>query len=125
MTRSRTWEEKLRAPRAACLTLGLAALALPASGGCSSDAPEVPGRTCGLQIWHKPASIEAHVEIVGDWNDWKRPGVIPEVRADGWIASAVDAPPGEHAYAIIEDGVWLTDTQVPLTALHDGKEVRN
>ena len=124
MTRRLTWGEKRRAPRAACLALGLAALTLPAAGGCASDVPvEAPGRVCGLRIWHKPASLDAHVEIVGDWNDWQRPGVIAQARPDGWIASAIDAAPGEHAYAIIEDGVWLTDTQVPLTAFHDGKEV--
>ncbi len=116
--------EKGRASHVAWLALALAAVALPAWGGCKADpSPEAPGRACGLQIWHKPASSDAHVEIVGDWNDWKRPGLIAEVRPDGWIASAIDAAPGEHAYAIIEDGVWLTDTQVPLTAFHEGKEV--
>ena len=124
MTERQYRGEKRRTPRAAWFALGLAALALPASGGCTSDpVAEAPGRVCGLQIWHKPASVDAHVEIVGDWNDWKRPGLIAEVRPDGWIASAIDAAPGEHAYAIIEDGVWLTDTQVPLTAFHEGKEV--
>ncbi len=61
--------------------------------------------------------------MVGDWDGWKRPGIITEVRADGWVATEIDAPPGEHAYAIIEDGVWLTDQQVPLTAFHEGREV--
>ena len=110
------------------LALAVVAAALPLLGGgalgCKTDAPtEAPSRACGLRIWHKAASVDAHVEIVGDWNDWKRPGVIPEVRPDGWVSSAIDAAPGEHAYAIIEDGVWLTDNQVPLTAFHDGKEV--
>lgn len=63
------------------------------------------------------------MEIVGDWDGWKRPGVIPESRDDGWIAVAVDAAPGEHAYAIIEDGVWIPDSRVGRTAFHEGHEV--
>ena len=108
------------------LALALLAAGVPALGvaACKSDLePAVPARTCGLQIWHKPSSASAHLEIVGDWNDWKRPGIFPETRADGWSRTSVDTPSGEHAYAIIEDGVWLTDTQVPMTAFHEGREV--
>jgi glycosidase len=109
------------------LALSVATAALPAftSAACSStDAPTAaPGQVCGLQIWHKPSTRDAHVEIVGDWNDWKRPGLVPDLRDDGWVVAAVDAPAGEHAYAIVEDGVWLADKQVPMTAFHDGHEV--
>src|SRR5688572_4237553 len=80
-------------------------------------------RTCGLRVWHKPASVEAHVEIVGDWDGWKRPGTKPVPQADGWRVAALDVPPGEHAYAIVEDGTWLTDRNEPMTDLHDGREV--
>jgi glycosidase len=128
VTERPTRGETPRADRArgSVLALALLAGALPAFGasGCSADpAPEAPPRACGLQIWHKPASREAHLEIVGDWDDWKRPGILPEVRPDGWISIGIDTPAGEHAYAIIEDGVWLTDSQVPLTAFHEGREV--
>ena len=107
------------------LALAAGAVVLPAvSAGCSSSAePAAPAQACGLQVWHKPTTRDAHVEIVGDWNDWKRPGTIPDVRDDGWVAAMIDAPVGEHAYAIVEDGVWLTDKQVPMTAFRDGKEV--
>lgn len=112
---------------ALALVLGTSAAALPAlaAAGCSSDPPAAPpsGRTCGLEVWHKPATREAHVEIVGDWNGWQRPGTIPTLRDDGWTVAAIDAPVGEHAYAIVEDGVWLADNQVPMTAFHDGQEV--
>ena len=115
---------------ALALLLGAAAFAaaaLPALGasGCSSDPPAaaLSSRICGLQIWHKPATREAHVEIVGDWDGWQRPGVSPALRDDGWTVAAIDAPVGEHAYAIVEDGVWLADNQVPMTAFHDGREV--
>lgn len=111
---------------AALLAVALAGVPAFASG-CSADprdAPDdPPGRACGLQVWHKPATRDAHVEIVGDWNDWQRPGILPEIRDDGWARVSVDVPPGEHVYAIIEDGVWLADKQVPMTAFHDGKEV--
>ncbi|MBX3206484.1 MAG: hypothetical protein KF764_15525 [Labilithrix sp.] len=107
------------------LALALAA-SLGAGGACSSqgDAAEsAPTRACGLTIWHKPASAAAHVEVVGDWDGWKRPGLAPRARDDGWRVLDVDAPPGEHAYAIVEDGVWLTDKNEPMTGAHDGKEV--
>jgi len=97
------------------------------AGACgTSEATEdaaVSVRACGLTIWHKPASGEAHVEVVGDWDGWKRPGKIPEARSDGWRVAALDVPPGEHAYAIVEDGVWLTDKNQPMTGTHQGKEV--
>jgi glycosidase len=48
---------------------------------------------------------------------------MPALRDDGWMAASIDTTPGEHAYAIVEDGVWLTDKQVPMTAFHDGQEV--
>ncbi len=95
-----------------------------AETACTPDeAPEASTRVCGLPIWHKPATRDAHIEIVGDWNDWKRPGLLPERREDGWIEVLVDVPAGDHAYAIIEDGVWLSDARVPRTAFHEGHEV--
>jgi glycosidase len=75
-------------------------------------------------IWHKAASDVASVEIVGDFNAWKRPGRMLEAeRPDGWRATSIDFGAGEHAYAIVEDGVWLSDPNVPTTAYHDGHEV--
>ncbi len=75
-------------------------------------------------MWHKAASIAATVEIVGDFNGWARPGrVIPADRADGWRVTTLDLPAGEHTYAIVEDGVWLTDPNVATTAFHEEHEV--
>lgn len=74
-------------------------------------------------MWRKPASAEAHVEIVGDFDGWRRPGVTPSIGPDGWRVAELDVPPGEHAYAIVEDGVWLTDDNEPMTGEHDGREV--
>jgi glycosidase len=74
-------------------------------------------------VWHRPSSPAAHVEIVGAWNGWRRPGTLPVAREDGWRVAAIDVPPGEHAYAIVEDGVWLADKNEPMTGVHDGREV--
>jgi glycosidase len=64
------------------------------------------------------------VEVVADWDGWKRPGtILPSGRDDGWRVAAFEPPPGEHAYAIVDDGQWLTDANVPSTAFHDGREV--
>jgi glycosidase len=93
---------------------------------CSSEAPTaktVPVRSCGLRVWHKPVSARARVEVVGDWDGWKRPGTIPDAREDGWRVAGIDAPVGEHAYAVIEDGVWLTDKNEPMTGTYEGHEV--
>lgn len=95
-------------------------------GACDSSTPPPPWpvRDCSLVVWHKPSSDSAHVEIVGSWDGWKRPGtVLPAKRADGWRVTGFDLPPGEVSYAIVEDGTWLLDVNRPTTALHDGKEV--
>jgi glycosidase len=102
------------------------ALAFAASGACASppeDAPSPSTRTCGLRVWHKPRSASAHVEVVGDWNGWARPGVAPSERPDGWRVADLPVSPGEHAYAIVEDGAWLTDSAEPMTGDRDGREV--
>lgn len=110
-----------RATLAALLSvLALVPIACSSQGDTAVD---VPTRPCGLRIWHKPASTEAHVQVIGDWDGWKRPGIIPETREDGWRVAAIDVTPGEHAYAIVEDGVWLTDRNEPMTGIHDGREV--
>lgn len=110
------------------LALALVASASIGVGGAACSTKEAPGagaptRACGLTIWHKPASAAAHVEVVGDWDGWKRPGLEPHRRDDGWRVAEVDAPPGEHAYAIVEDGVWLTDKNEPMTGSYAGREV--
>jgi glycosidase len=108
--------------RVACVASLLAGAAVACSAKHGDD-PQVPVQTCGLRVWYKPSSAAARVEIVGDWDGWKRPGIVPDVAADGWRAAIVPASPGEHAYAIVEDGVWLTDPAQPMTDTHDGQEV--
>lgn len=111
----------LRLLRPAALAFGVVAFANAC--GTEPEPPRAPTRACGLVVWHKPANAQAHVEILGDWNGWQRPGVVPDRRDDGWRVAALDPPPGEHAYAIVEDGVWLADRNTPITEMHDGHEV--
>ncbi|MEO6576135.1 MAG: alpha-amylase family glycosyl hydrolase, partial [Polyangiaceae bacterium] len=64
------------------------------------------------------------VEIVTSWESWKRPGrILASERDDGWRATSYDLPPGENAYGIVEDGVWISDPNVPTSAFHEGHEV--
>ena len=92
------------------------------SSSAPADGP--PRRDCAVTIWHHAASAAARVEIVSDWDGWARPGrVLDATRADGWRVASFAPTPGEHAYAIVEDGAWLTDRNVPTTAFHDGVEV--
>jgi glycosidase len=97
-----------------------------AAAACSSSAsdPPWPVRQCSVVVWHKPASQASHVEVVTSWEGWARPGhLLPADRGDGWRAMALEPPPGEQKYAVVEDGVWLPDAHVPTTAFHDGHEV--
>ncbi len=98
------------------LALGVACRSAPAPSA-------VPTRACGVTIWHRASSPAATVEIVGDFNGWTRPGRILPARDDGWRVTTLDVGAGEHTYAILEDGVWLTDASVATTAFHDAHEV--
>ena len=87
------------------------------------DAADVPAGMCPLVVWYKPSTASAHVEIVGDFNGWKRPGVAPSPAEDGYVATRLVLTPGEHTYAIVEDGVMLADRNVGTTATVAGQEV--
>jgi glycosidase len=106
----------------------LAALAAASIAGtaCSSRRDEggPPRRICEHVVWYRPQSARAQVEIVGSWNDWRRPGTLLEAsRDDGWRVIGLDLPAGEHRYAIVDDGRWLVDPYVPTTDLYRGQEV--
>ena len=109
--------------RAAAIVSALVLAAVACGSSEPERDPNVPARACGITIWHRPASLDARVEIVGDWNGWKRPGLTPERRDDGWRVAGVDVAAGEHAYAIVEDGVWLANKNEPMTGVHEGREV--
>ena len=83
-----------------------------------------PQRSCAVTVWYKAASAAAHVEVLGSWNAWSRPGrVLEPGRGDGWRVASFDLPPGPASYAIVDDGVWIADPNVPTSAFHEGKEV--
>lgn len=92
--------------------------------GCRPADDTVPYRTCSVVAWHHPTSPDAQVEIVGDWNGWSLPGLPMQPSNDpGWLAAVLTLTPGEHEYAILEDGQWLLDTTVPTSGFHDDQEV--
>lgn len=75
-------------------------------------------------MWHKAQSRDATVEVLTSWSGWTRPGIVlAATRDDGYRVTSLRVPPGEQSYAIVEDGVWLTDETVGTTAFHDGHEV--
>lgn len=114
-----------RSTAARIVALGLVAAAIPlAVVGCATgeDSPAAE-RSCEITIWHKPSQRGARVEIVGDFNGFARPGRTPEAAADGFLALSLELPPGEQRYLVYEDGVPLTDRNVPTTAFHEGTEV--
>lgn len=100
----------------------------PALGAaCGGDAPEgAPGdaRACRFVVWHEARSDAAYVEIVGSFGGWRRPGRALRPSAEGGPrVDAVEVPPGTYDYALVEDGVWLTDRHVGLGFEHEGREV--
>lgn len=104
----------------------LAVLALSialAQGACASAEADPPTRDCAVRVWHRPASAQARVEIVGEWDGFRRPGASPEAVSGGWRAARFELPKGEYRYAIVEDGVWLADRERATTAELDGREV--
>jgi glycosidase len=75
-------------------------------------------------IWHHPSSSSAAVEVVGDWNGWSSPGQSMSASGDpGWLATEVTLNPGEHEYAVVEDGQWLLDPTVPTSGFYEDQEV--
>jgi glycosidase len=99
---------------------------VPGAVGCDASPSDsgLPARSCRIIVWHHPASVTAQVEVVGDWNDWARPGLPMNASGDpGWLATSVSLTPGEHEYAVLEDGQWLLDPTVPTTGFHDDQEV--
>jgi glycosidase len=104
------------------------ALTLSALASCrSSTAPandSLPSRSCSVVVWHHPQSATSHVEVVGDWNAWARPGQsMSATSTAGWLATSVAMPAGEHLYAIVEDGAWSPDANVATTGYYGDQEV--
>lgn len=95
-----------------------ALIALLLASSCSADdEPGAPAdkRRCGVIAWHKPASEAARVEVRLGWENFAIAHEMSRAR-DGFRALALDPPPGEQQYAIVEDGAFRTDPTVPTTA---------
>lgn len=104
----------------------LAAAGIGWVAACSRHAasPPVPTTPCGFDVWYKPASPRARVEIVGSWQGFRRPGVtLPAERPDGWRFLHVDVGPGEYRYVVVDDGTELANPNVGTTAEVDGREM--
>ncbi len=126
MQRSKSTRPASSSPNRRALALA-ATLGAAVAAGCRTDAAPadaIPRRSCARTVWHHASSARAQVEIVSSWSGWSRPGtLLPAERADGWRVAAFDLPPGEHSYAIVDDGQWLTDPSVGTTAFYEGREV--
>jgi glycosidase len=107
-----------------CALAGVVVLAVAFAACNDAKAPSVPERSCALTIWYKATTDAAHVEVIGSWDGWARPGrTLDGGRADGWRVAQYDLPAGPVQYAIIDDGVWIADPNVPTSAWHEGNEV--
>jgi glycosidase len=106
-------------------SVGMSGCASSGSDGGNAGGTSAPARQCAYTVWHKPASAQSTVELVGDFEGWTRPGrILPATRSDGWRVTQVQAAAGEHTYLIYEDGVAVTDSEVATTAFRpDGTEV--
>src|ERR1700689_4013047 len=115
----------MRSGRARAILFLIAAFTATAPTiACSSQSAVnsgAPSRSCDLTIWTKPASTTSTVEVVTSWENWARPGrILSAARSDGWRVTSYDPPPGEQQYAIVTDGVWLTDPNVGTTSFIAG-----
>ena len=61
------------------------------------------------------------MNVVGSWDDWRRPGLRARRLEDGvWEARLEPPPSGPHRYKfLLDDSRWLTDPANPARA-HDG-----
>ena len=104
-------------PRQVAAAIFACSLAIPFVG-CEST-PR--WRDCSVAIWI-PAEIE-NPHVIGDFNGWLRPGLIPERYDDESWLLRLELAPGEHRYSIVgDDGVPFIDPLNPLTAFREPSE---
>ncbi len=95
--------------------------------GCSGEQPRQPPlRDCRAVVWAMPRYPGETVRVVGNWDDWASPGVaMVQARDDGWQVLALELPPGEYGYLLVDGGGGRIDEHNPLTTFRrsDGLEV--
>jgi glycosidase len=101
----------------------LAALLLVSASVPACSSTEEAGPTCPHVFWYRPAQAAGRVDVIGDFNGWKRPGVRLDPDGSGWLRTAVDLGTGEQRYVFVEDGATVLDPNVATSAFHEGEEV--
>jgi len=116
-----------RPPLFRLIGMALGALGFAAHDlGCgdSTEPPAVtPMRDCPRALWAKASQPGAEIRVVGSWDDWKQPGTVLPLRADGWYTARIAVPEGEYGYMVAENGQTRLDIFNGLTTFHDDEEV--
>ncbi|MEQ9322351.1 MAG: alpha-amylase family glycosyl hydrolase, partial [Polyangiaceae bacterium] len=100
--------------------IGAVALWALVVAGCGG--PEPPLRDCFARVWVAPGT-PPELRVVGSWNDWHSPGLLPVDHESGWKLVRVALPPGEHGYLMADgEGTHLDQTN-PLTTWCGEQEV--
>jgi glycosidase len=70
-------------------------------------------------VWVHPEQGDVH--IIGTWDDWARPGIVPEPHEGGWKLARFELPPGDHGYLLDLGSETTLDPHQPLTTfdIHD------
>lgn len=61
--------------------------------------------------FHFSAPTAHSVFLVGDFTHWQQKGIPMQKGADGVWRTAVELPPGKHAYRFLVDGEWRDDPE--------------
>lgn len=100
--------------------IGAVALLALIQGGCGGVEP--PRRDCFARVWVAPGAPD-ELRVIGSWNDWHSPGLLPVDHSDGWKLVRVALPPGDHGYLMADgEGTHLDQTN-PLTTWRGDQEV--
>lgn len=103
--------------------LGFAALLASPACSPSPDEDGPPARDCRGIIWAQPERPGESLRVVGSWDQWQAPGRAMAAQDGGWQALALELPPGEYGYLIVEAGAGRVDEHNPLTRFRAGDEL--
>ncbi len=94
-------------------------LALEEAGPGSHPGPWPRRTDAGLEFLLRDGRARS-VSVVGNWDDWRRPGAPGREVAPGvWHARVPDPGPARLAYKFVVDDAWLADPANP-HRVHDG-----